>query len=70
MRCKKVILGLLLAFAVGFVCQLARIPVPAPPVPAPPVPGAALLVFLTSCGYWLTGLYLQRREQAEKREAP
>ncbi|MEG1051962.1 MAG: XapX domain-containing protein [Janthinobacterium sp.] len=65
MRCKKVILGLLLAFAVGFVCQLARIP-----VPAPPVPGAALLVFLTSCGYWLTGLYLQRREQAEKREAP
>jgi XapX domain-containing protein len=65
MRCKKVILGLLLAFVVGFVCQLARIP-----VPAPPVLGAALLVFLTSCGYWLTGLYLQRREPAEKREAP
>ncbi|MCM2569200.1 MULTISPECIES: DUF1427 family protein [Janthinobacterium] len=54
---KKVILGLLLAFVVGFVCQLAHIP-----VPAPPVLGAALLVFLTSCGYWLTGLYLQRRE--------
>lgn len=65
MCCKKVILDLLLAFVVGFVCQLARIP-----VPAPPVLGAALLVFLTSCGYWLTGLYLQRREQAEKREAP
>ena len=65
MRCKKVIMGLLLAFVVGFVCQMARIP-----VPAPPVLGAALLVFLTSCGYWLTGLYLQRREQAEKREAP
>ena len=65
MRYRKVILGLLLAFVVGFVCQLARIP-----VPAPPVLGAALLVFLTSCGYWLTGLYLQRREQAEKREAP
>ena len=65
MRCKKVILGLLLAFVVGFVCQMARIP-----VPAPPVLGAALLVFLTSCGYWLTGLYLLRREQAEKREAP
>lgn len=65
MCCKKVILGLLLAFVVGFVCQLARIP-----VPAPPVLGAALLVFLTSCGYWLTGLYLERREQAEKREAP
>lgn len=65
MRYKKVILGLLLAFVVGFVCQLAHIP-----VPAPPVLGAALLVFLTSCGYWLTGLYLQRREQAEQGEAP
>ena len=63
MRCKKGILGLLLALAVGFVCQLARIP-----VPAPPVLGAALLVFLTSCGYWLTGLYLQRR--ANQGEAP
>lgn len=63
MRYKKVILGLLLAFVVGLVCQLARIP-----VPAPPVLGAALLVFLTSCGYWLTGLYLQRRENSG--EAP
>ncbi|KKO65490.1 hypothetical protein VM94_01025 [Janthinobacterium sp. KBS0711] len=60
---KKVILGLLLAFVVGFICQLTHIP-----VPAPPVLGAALLVFLTSCGYWLTGLYLQRRDM--KREAP
>jgi XapX domain-containing protein len=66
MRYKKVMLGLLLAFAVGFVCQLAHIP-----VPAPPVLSAALLVFLTSCGYWLTGLYLERRAQAEaQREAP
>ncbi|MGK5016391.1 MULTISPECIES: DUF1427 family protein [unclassified Janthinobacterium] len=56
MRYRKVMLGLLLAFVVGFVCQLARIP-----VPAPPLLGAALLVFLTSCGYWLTDLYLQRR---------
>ena len=32
MRYQKIILGLLLAFVVGFVCQLARIPVPAPPV--------------------------------------
>lgn len=63
MRYRKVMLGLLLAFVVGFACQLARIP-----VPAPPVLSAALLVFLTSCGYWLTGLYLQRR--ALKREAP
>ncbi|WP_426072427.1 DUF1427 family protein [Janthinobacterium sp. DSP2-3-3] len=66
MRYKKVSLGLLLAFVVGFVCQLAHIP-----VPAPPVLGAALLVFLTSSGYWLTGLYLERRAQAEaQREAP
>ena len=53
MRYRKVLLGLLLAFVVGFVCQLARIP-----VPAPPLLGAALLVFLTSCGYWLADLYL------------
>ena len=66
MRYQKIILGLLLAFVVGFVCQLAHIP-----VPAPPVLSAALLVFLTSCGYWLTGLYLERRSQAEpQREAP
>ncbi|MGK5011986.1 DUF1427 family protein [Janthinobacterium sp. MDB2-8] len=66
MRYKKVSLGLLLAFVVGFVCQLAHIP-----VPAPPVLGATLLVFLTSCGYWLTGLYLERRAQAEaQRDAP
>jgi len=64
MRYKKVSLGLLLAFVVGFVCQMAHIP-----VPAPPVLGAALLVFLTSCGYWLTGLYLERRAQAEAQRA-
>ncbi|MET3131713.1 XapX domain-containing protein [Oxalobacteraceae bacterium GrIS 1.11] len=52
----KILLGLLLSFAVGWGCKLAGIP-----VPAPPVFSGAVLVFMMSSGYWLVDRYLARR---------
>jgi XapX domain-containing protein len=52
----KIILGLLLAFGIGVVCQLTGIPVPAPPV----IVGALLVVAMTS-GYLLVDYYASHR---------
>lgn len=57
----KVLLGLLLSFMVGVVCQLAHIPVPSPPVLT-----GALLVFMMSLGYWLVDRNLVTRPAEQK----
>ncbi|HXA48514.1 MAG TPA: DUF1427 family protein, partial [Burkholderiaceae bacterium] len=56
MRYRKILLGLLLSFFVGFGCCLAGIP-----VPSPPVLSGALLVFMMSSGFWLVDRYLAKR---------
>ncbi len=63
MRYTKILLGLLLSFAVGFGCELAGIP-----VPSPPVFSGAVLVFMMSSGYWLVDRYLAKRAQAAAME--
>lgn len=52
----KMTLGFLLAFAIGSVCRLADVPLPAPPVLI-----GALLVVATSAGYSLTDRYARQR---------
>jgi XapX domain-containing protein len=52
----KVALGFLLALAIGSVCRLADVPLPAPPVLI-----GALLVVATSAGYSLTDRYARPR---------
>ncbi|MEM4990430.1 DUF1427 family protein [Collimonas sp. H4R21] len=59
MRYTKIVLGLLLSFAVGAACHLAQIP-----VPSPPVLSGAILVFMMSSGYWLVDRYLAARAAA------
>lgn len=51
----RLILGFLLAFAIGAVCRLARIPSPAPQAIV-----GALLVASMSAGYVLTERWLER----------
>jgi XapX domain-containing protein len=51
----KLLLGFLLAFAIGAVCRLARIPSPAPQAIV-----GALLVVSMSTGYALTDIWLAR----------
>ena len=53
----KVALGLLLAFAIGIVCRLADIPLPAPPALI-----GALLVLAMTLGYVGTDRYAGYRE--------
>jgi XapX domain-containing protein len=54
----KLLLGFLLAFAIGAVCRLARIPSPAPNAIV-----GALLVVSMSAGFALTDLWLARPSQ-------
>ena len=51
----KIILGIALGYAIGFLCSVLAIPVPAPPV----LVGALLVVAMTS-GYLLTDRYLAK----------
>lgn len=53
----KAILGLLLAFAIGVVCRLSGIPLPAPPVIV-----GALLVLSMTVGYLLIDRFAWHRE--------
>jgi len=57
----KVILGILLAFAIGVVCRLSGIPVPAPPV----IVGALLVVAMTS-GYLIIDYLASHRPSKNK----
>jgi XapX domain-containing protein len=53
----KIALGLLLALAIGVVCRLAAIPLPAPPVLI-----GALLVLAMTLGYVVTDRFAAHRE--------
>jgi XapX domain-containing protein len=53
----KVALGLLLALAIGVLCRLGGIPLPAPPVLI-----GALLVLAMTIGYVLTDRFAAHRE--------
>ncbi|MEM1432502.1 MAG: DUF1427 family protein [Pseudomonadota bacterium] len=58
----KVIAGFLLAFAIGAVCRLAGLPLPAPPV----FIGALLVVAMTT-GYLLVERWHPHRAQTQKK---
>ena len=53
----KIALGLLLAFAIGVLCRVAGVPLPAPPVLI-----GALLVVAMSTGYVLTERVARHRD--------
>lgn len=53
----KIMLGFLLAFAIGILCRLAAVPLPAPPVLI-----GALLVVAMSAGYVLMDRFARHRE--------
>lgn len=53
----KIVLGLLLAPAIGVVCRLAEIPLPAPPALI-----GALLVLAMTLGYVVTDRFARHRE--------
>lgn len=53
----KIVLGLLLALAIGVVCRLAEIPLPAPPALI-----GALLVLAMTLGYVTTDRFARHRE--------
>jgi XapX domain-containing protein len=53
----KIVLGFVLAFAIGTACRLAELPLPAPPVLI-----GALLVVAMSTGYVLTDRFAQHRQ--------
>ena len=53
----KIVLGLVLAFAIGMACRVAGVPLPAPPVLI-----GALLVVAMSAGYVLTDRIAGARE--------
>jgi XapX domain-containing protein len=53
----KIALGLLLALAIGIVCRLATIPLPAPPVLI-----GALLVLAMTLGYVATDRFAAHRQ--------
>lgn len=57
----KVVLGLLLAVAIGVACRLAGIPLPAPPVLI-----GALLVLAMTLGYVVTDRLAGHREARSK----
>ncbi len=57
----KVALGFVLAFAIGVVCRLTLIPLPAPPVLI-----GALLVFAMTLGYVATDRLAAHREAKSK----
>lgn len=52
----KIAIGFALAFAIGVICRLVGIPVPAPPA----IVGALLVVAMTS-GYLIAGRYASKR---------
>ena len=57
----KIVLSLLLAFAIGVACRLATIPLPAPPVLI-----GALLVLAMTLGYAVTDHFAGHREAKTK----
>jgi XapX domain-containing protein len=57
----KVVLGLLLALAIGVGCRFASIPLPAPPVFI-----GALLVLAMTFGYVVTDRFAAHREAKSK----
>ncbi|MEL6302805.1 MAG: DUF1427 family protein [Pseudomonadota bacterium] len=59
----KTALGFVLAFAIGAVCRLSAIPVPAPPV----LIGALLVVAMT-LGYTLTDRLASHREATRRQQ--
>lgn len=52
----KIAIGFALAFAIGVICRLVGIPLPAPPA----IVGALLVVAMTA-GYLITGRYALKR---------
>ncbi|MCH8958089.1 MAG: DUF1427 family protein [Proteobacteria bacterium] len=56
----KMVIGTLLAFAIGALCKVAGVPVPAPPA----IMGA-LLVFSMTSGYVLAGRYARARQEGD-----
>ncbi len=56
----KIVIGTLLAFAIGALCKVAGVPVPAPPA----IMGA-LLVFSMTSGYVLAGRYARARQEGD-----
>jgi len=57
----KIALGFFLAMAIGMICRLAGIPVPAPPA----LVGALLVVAMTT-GYIVMGRYATRRSSSHQ----
>lgn len=57
----KTALGFLVAFAIGIVCRLADVPLPAPPVLI-----GALLVATMTVGYAVTDRFMARRAGAQR----
>jgi len=57
----KIALGLFLAVAIGVICRVAGIPVPAPPA----IVGAPLVVAMT-IGYHFMGRYAAKRPNSHK----
>ncbi|MCH9026323.1 MAG: DUF1427 family protein [Proteobacteria bacterium] len=56
----KMVIGSLLAFAIGALCKVTGVPVPAPPA----IMGA-LLVFSMTSGYVLAGRYARARQEGD-----
>ncbi|MCZ6559524.1 MAG: DUF1427 family protein [Gammaproteobacteria bacterium] len=56
----KLMIGSLLAFAIGGLCKIAGIPVPAPPALM-----GALLVFSMTTGYVLAGYYARDKHAGD-----
>ncbi len=56
----KMVIGFVLAFAIGVLCKVAGIPVPAPPA----IMGA-LLVFSMTSGYVLAGHYGRGKHEGD-----
>ncbi|HTO59568.1 MAG TPA: DUF1427 family protein [Pseudomonadales bacterium] len=57
----RVAVGFVLAFAIGVLCRVAHVPLPAPPVLI-----GALLVVAMSAGYAVTDRYATRRANANR----
>lgn len=63
MKHSKILLGLVIAFTVGFGCRWLGIPSPAPPV----LSGAAL-VFMMSLGYYLADRFWATKPAEHKKD--
>jgi len=57
----KIATGLILAFAIGVLCRLSGVPVPAPPAVV-----GALLVLAMTIGYLVSGQFVRRQPDKHK----